>query len=194
MIAHIIKNVQKIEYYTKEVMKLRIISGIYKGRKLKGFDIEGTRPTMDRVKESLFAMLQNSLKDATCLDLYAGSGALGIEALSNGAKSITLVDNNKIAISTIKENTKGMEYVSIIETDAFRLHEHINQKFNLIFLDPPYHENLVGPTLQYLKEHDFLETGAIIVCEYEEEKFEIDDFLLLKSRKYGKKCIKILKF
>ncbi len=174
--------------------KLRIISGIYKGRNLKGFDIDGTRPTMDRVKESLFAMIQNDLKGANCLDLYAGSGALGIEALSNGASQVTLVDQNKMAIEIMKENIKGMESVAIIHTDALKLHEHIKQKFNLVFLDPPYHKQLIGPTLQYLKEQDFLEAGAIVVCEYEEEKFDCDDFSLLKERMYGKKCIKILKF
>lgn len=172
---------------------LRIISGIYKGRNLKGFDIDGTRPTMDRVKESLFGMIQSNVKDSNCLDLYAGSGALGIEALSNGASHVTLVDQNKVAINTIKENIKGMESISIIHTDAFKLHDHIKQKFNLVFLDPPYHKQLIEPTLQYLKEHNFLEKDAIVVCEYEEE-FNYDGFLLLKSRKYGKKYIKILKF
>lgn len=173
---------------------MRIISGIYKGRKLKGFDIDGTRPTMDRIKESLFGMIQNNIKGSNCLDLYAGSGALGIEALSNGASHVTLVDQNKIAINTIQENTKGMKSISIIHTDAFKLHDHIEQKFNLIFLDPPYHEQLIGPTLQYLREHNFLEKDAIVVCEYEEENFNYDGFSLLKSRTYGKKNIKILKF
>ncbi|MCI9233709.1 MAG: 16S rRNA (guanine(966)-N(2))-methyltransferase RsmD [Bacilli bacterium] len=175
-------------------MILRIISGIYKGRNLNGFDIEGTRPTMDRVKESLFAMIQNNIKGSNCLDLYAGSGALGIEALSNGANHVTLVDENKIAIKIMKENTRGMKEITILHTDAFQLHNHIEQKFNLIFLDPPYHKNLIFPTLEYLKEHDFLEKGAIVICEYEEECFDSKDFEVLKERIYGKKRIKILKF
>ena len=174
--------------------KLRIISGIYKGRNLKGFDIDGTRPTMDRVKESLFAMIQNDIKGSNCLDLYAGSGALGIEAFSNGANQVTLVDQNQVAINIMKENIKGMESITIIHSDAFKLHNYTNQKFNLVFLDPPYHKELIGPTLQYLKEHDFLEKEAIIVCEYEEEDFNYDGFTLLKMRKKKKKNIKILKF
>lgn len=173
---------------------MRIISGIYKGRNLKGFDIDGTRPTMDRVKESLFAMIQNDIKGSNCLDLYAGSGSLGIEALSNGANYVTLVDQSKVAIDTIKENTKGMKSITIIHADAFKLHDHIKQKFNLVFLDPPYHKQLIGPTLQYLKKNNFLEKGAIVVCEYEEEQFDDTDFSLLKMRTYGKKNIKILKF
>ena len=73
---------------------MRIISGKYKGKKLKGFDIDGTRPTMDRVKESLFGIIQNYIYDSMVLDLFAGSGALGLEAISNGAKKVIFVDNN----------------------------------------------------------------------------------------------------
>ena len=81
---------------------MKIISGKYKGRNIVGYDINGTRPTMDRVKESLFAMIQNYIDNSNCLDLFAGSGNLGLEALSNGASSCTFIDNNKIAIKTIK--------------------------------------------------------------------------------------------
>ena len=91
------------------MVKLRIISGKYKGRNLKGFDIDGTRPTMDRVKESLFAMIQREVKDANCLDLFAGSGALGIEALSNGANSCVFVDKNKIAININFQQQAGFQ-------------------------------------------------------------------------------------
>ena len=85
---------------------MRVISGKYKGKKLDGFNIEGTRPTMDRVKESMFALIQNEIKDAICLDLFAGSGSLGIEALSNGAKKCYFVDKNQIAIETIIKKQK----------------------------------------------------------------------------------------
>ena len=88
------------------VKKVRIISGKYRGKKLQGFDIDGTRPTMDRVKESLFAMIQTELEDSKCLDLFAGSGALGLEALSMGAKSCDFIDHNQIAIKTIKKILK----------------------------------------------------------------------------------------
>ena len=87
---------------------MRVISGKYKGRKLKGFDILGTRPTMDRVKESLFGIIQNYITDKTCLDLFAGTGALGIEALSMGAKECYFVDNNSEAIHILKENTYNL--------------------------------------------------------------------------------------
>ena len=99
---------------------MRVISGKYKGRILEGFDIKGTRPTMDRVKESMFASIQLYLKDSICLDLFAGSGSLGIEALSNGAKKCYFVDNNKIAIEKIKKNTLGIDNKEIIQKDCFK--------------------------------------------------------------------------
>ena len=96
---------------------MRVISGKYKGRLLDGFNINGTRPTMDRVKESMFAMIQNYIKDKVVLDLFAGSGSLGIEALSNGAKICYFVDNNKIAIDIIKKNTNGIDNKVIFKKD-----------------------------------------------------------------------------
>lgn len=173
---------------------MRIISGKYKGRALKGFDIDGTRPTMDRVKESLFAMIQNEVKNSTCLDLYAGSGALGIEALSNGALSCLFVDNNKIAINTIKENTKMIDGAYVINSDAFEIHQKVTEQYNLVFLDPPYHLHLIDKSLSYLIEHNLLKEDAIIVCEYEEEEFSNDNFEEKKRKKYGNKWVKILKY
>lgn len=173
---------------------MRIISGKYKGRNLKGFDMEGTRPTMDRVKESLFAMIQMYLKESDCLDLYAGSGALGLEALSNGALSCLLVDQNPKAIQTIEENAKGITGTTILKSHAFDIHKKINQKFDIVFLDPPYHLNLIGPSLDYLEKYQLLKKNAIIVCESEEEEYLANHFEVLKEKKYGNKKIKILKW
>ena len=83
---------------------MRVISGFLKGREIKGYDIEGTRPTMDRVKESVFGSIQNYIDESVCLDLFAGSGNLGIECISNGASICYFVDNNKIAINVINDN------------------------------------------------------------------------------------------
>ena len=88
----------------KGVVIMRVISGKYKGRKIEGYNIEGTRPTQDRVKESLFAMIQEELYDSTILDLFTGSGNLGIEALSNGSKKAYFVDNNTECIKILKKN------------------------------------------------------------------------------------------
>ena len=99
---------------------MRIISGKLKGRKIDGFDLDGTRPTMERVKESLFAMIQNDLNESNVLDLFAGSGNLGIEAISQGAKKATLVDYNAKAIKVIRKNMDTL---------------NINQSINVICSD-----------------------------------------------------------
>ena len=172
---------------------MRVISGKYKGKKLNGFDIEGTRPTMDRVKESLFSMIQNYIKGSTVLDLFAGSGSLGIEALSNGAKSVYLIDNNIKLINIIKENTKDMnEEIHILKGDYKDILKLIKEiKFDIIFLDPPYKLNLVNDCINKIHEYDLLNKNGIIVCEYEDEKIYTEYYKLIKEKKYGSKNIKI---
>ena len=170
---------------------MRIISGKYKRKQLKGFNIVGTRPTMNRVKESMFAMIQNNLKDKVILDLFAGSGSLGIEALSNGAKICYFIDNNKIAIDTIKKNTTGIDNKIIIKKDCFDALKEFDIKFDVILLDPPYHDNLMNKVLDKIKEYDLLNENGIIVCEIEEE-FKTD-YQIIKEKKYGSKKVIILK-
>ena len=180
-------------------MKLRIISGKYKGRIIKGFNIEGTRPTMERVKESLFAMIQNNLKDAIVLDLFAGSGNLGIESLSNGARKAIFVDKNNICAKTIQENIKNLkieEETLILNKDyKLALKDLINQKIkvDVVFLDPPYHENLLNESLDKLIKSKVLNEDALIVVEYEKES-PICSLNLLKERRYGDKNIKIYEY
>ena len=170
---------------------MRIISGKYKGKKLDGFDIEGTRPTMDRVKESLFGIIQNNLKDSICLDLFAGSGSLGIEALSNGASICYFVDKNKQILNILKNNLKGIENSFLIEKDyLMALEELKTKKFDIIFLDPPYKDNLITPSIQKIMEFDMLNKDGIIVCEYENEDIKCD-LKLLKTKKYGSKKVNI---
>ena len=173
---------------------MRIISGKYKGRNLKGFDIDGTRPTMDRVKESLMAMIQGYIPDSICLDLFAGSGSLGIEALSNGAKSCTFCDNSNIAIKTIEENTyKIEEEIHIIKTDYKVFLETINTKFDIIFLDPPYKFNLINSCLELINKNNLLTDNGLIVLEYENEEINPLNYELYKQKKYGDKNILILR-
>ena len=170
---------------------MKVISGKYKGRKLDGFDIEGTRPTMDRVKESLFGIIQNNLKDSICLDLFAGSGSLGIEALSNGASICYFVDKNKQILNILKNNLKGIENSFLIEKDyLMALEELKTKKFDIIFLDPPYKDNLITPSIQKITDFNMLNKDGIIVCEYENEDIKCD-LKLLKTKKYGSKKVNI---
>ncbi len=172
---------------------MHIISGKYKGKKLKGFDIDGTRPTMDRVKESVFAMIQGVLPGSKVLDLFSGSGALGIEAISNGASKGVLVDNNSISVKTIKENIKNMEDdIEVLNMDYKKFLKETEDKFDIIFLDPPYRKGLMGKAIRIIEERDLLNEGGIIVCEYEVNDFECN-LPLWKEKSYGLKKVKIFK-
>lgn len=170
---------------------MRIISGKYKGKKLEGFNIEGTRPTLDRVKESLFGMIQTYIQNSQVLDLFAGSGALGLEAISNGAKTCYLIDNNKEAIKTIKQNSQNFdEDLKIINIDYKKFLKETNEKFDIIFLDPPYKENQMDKSLRIIEERNLLNKDGIVVCEYEigNSKTNLN---LIKEKSYGSKKIKI---
>ena len=175
---------------------MKIISGKYKGKVLKGFDIDGTRPTMDRVKESMFAMIQNHLQDSVCLDLFAGSGNLGLEALSEGAKKCYFVDYNPKAIRTIRKNGEvcnALDHMEIIHKsyqDALLFFQRENVKFDIVFLDPPYQANLISKVFTMLKKLDLLKKDALIVCEFEHEELS-SIFPLWKERKYGSKKVYI---
>ena len=113
---------------------MRIISGKYKGIFLEGFDIDGTRPTMDRIKESMFGTIQNKIKDSICLDLFAGSGSLGLEAISSGAKKIIFVDENLKVIDILKKNIikcQNLKDYEIINSDYQKALNNLkNVKFN----------------------------------------------------------------
>lgn len=179
---------------------MKIISGIYKGRNLFGFDIDGTRPTMDRVKESLFAMLQNNIRDSIVLDLFSGSGNLGIEALSEGAKYSYLVDSNYKATKIIEKNinTIGIENVEIINLDfkkALSNFKDKNIKFDLIFLDPPYKTKYIEESINLIEEYNLLNENGIIICESDDfDKIVYSEtFQSVKDKKYGDKYIVLLK-
>ena len=180
---------------------MKIISGKYKGRVIKGFNVNGTRPTMDRVKESVFAMIQDYIKDSIFLDLYSGSGNIGIEAISNGSKKAYLVDNNMVAIKTIKENINALKIdnIDVIKEDAVnQLNNFINTgiKFDIIFLDPPYHTNELDKSLTIINNNlCLLGKRAIIVCETEIkiDYQKYDNLMIYKTRKYGSKEVTILK-
>ena len=164
---------------------MKVISGKYKGRKLDGFDIDGTRPTMDRVKESLFAIIQNYISESIVL------------ALSEGAKYAYLVDKNIKCIKAIENNIKniGIENVKIIHNDYRKVLKDINKKFDLIFLDPPYKTNCIEESIKLIDEYDLLNDNGIIVCESDniDKIIYTDKFNAIKDRHYGDKYIVLLK-
>ncbi len=178
---------------------MKVISGFLKGRKIDGFNLEGTRPTMDRVKESLFAMIQNYIPDSTCLDLFAGSGSLAIEAISMGAKCAYLIDNNKKAISIVNKNINNFnisEKCNVINMDYLVfLNSFSDEKFDIIFLDPPYKTDYINKALYVIYNNSILNNDGIIVCETDNlKKIDyMDRFDVIKQKKYGDKLIVILK-
>lgn len=176
---------------------MRIISGKYKGLQLKGFDIEGTRPTMDRVKESMFAMIQGNIKDSIVLDLFAGSGNLGIEAMSNGSKITYFVDANKIATKMIEDNLTKIhaeEEYHVLKMDYKKALKEFQMKdiqFDVVLLDPPYRLHFIDDILKLLVKYNLLKKDAIVVCEYDKEEIHSDTLNCIKEKRYGDKYVKI---
>lgn len=175
---------------------MRVISGVYKGKILQGFDIEGTRPTMDRVKESMFGSIQNYVKNSVCLDLFAGSGSLGIEALSNGADSCYFVEKHDLIYKVLEKNLSNVSNSFLFKKDykdALKYFSNNGIKFDIVFLDPPYKLCLINDILDFIYNNDLLTDNGIIVCEYEVEDVFSKYFNLLKSKKYGTKIVDIYK-
>ncbi len=172
---------------------MRVISGKYKGKNIMGFNVLGTRPTMDRVKESMFGMIQNNIKNSVCLDLFAGSGSLGIEALSNGAKECYFVEKNSEIYNILKDNLDGIDNSILIKGDYLdALKNFVGKvKFDIVFLDPPYKMNLISDILDFIFSNDLLNDNGLIVCEFEDEVLDISRFELYKSKKYGTKKVNV---
>ena len=177
---------------------MKVISGLLKGRNIEGFNIEGTRPTMDRVKESIFSTIQFEIRDSVVLDLFAGSGNLGIEAISNGASKCYFVDNNKIAINTINKNIKTFNIEDksiIIKNDYMNALDSLrNTIFDIVFLDPPYKDNYIDSSIKFLLKNNMLNDEALIICEYDKDiNREYDLLDEIKTKKYGDKFVTIFK-
>lgn len=179
---------------------MRVISGKLKGRSILGYDISGTRPTMDRVKESVFAMIQDYLDKSVVLDLFAGSGNLGIEALSNGALKVYFNDNNKKCVNIIQKNLSNFDLLNdnvvtnMDYKEVLKYYTNNKIKFDLVFLDPPYKEHITNGIIEYLLNNNLLNNSSLIICEVNDKDTFINDKLLLfKERNYGDKKIIIYK-
>lgn len=152
---------------------LQIIAGKYRGRKLPFSDVFGLRPTPNKVRETLFNWLQFELPNKTCLDLFAGSGALSFEAISRGAKSVVCVEKNPIAFQNLTKNKQhlNLKKLEIIQQDALIFLSNPSPYcFDFVFIDPPFKQNLIKKTLKTLMQTNFVTSGSKI---YIESEFEI---------------------
>ncbi len=174
---------------------MRVITGKARGVNLKTPEGLATRPTADRVKEALFSVIQFDIPNARVLDLFGGTGQLGIEALSRGAKSAVFVDAGEPACALIRENlrrTKLENQAVVIRADYLAYLSRCKEKFDIIFLDPPYAEVFLENSIKSIAEIDILQSGGIIVCERPLGKdlpWEYPGFSRSKDYKYGKTLI-----
>ncbi len=174
---------------------MRVISGTARGRKLKANEGLDTRPTSDRVKESVFNIILRYVFDAEVLDLFGGTGNLGIEALSRGAKHCVFVEQNKKSCDILRENVVGLGFKDssdIYQTDAFSALTKLNSnkaKFDLIFLDPPYGMGYVEKAIKEIDKLDLLSEDGLIVSEFDNVDVvpeEIGEFKIDRVQKYGR--------
>ena len=176
---------------------MRVISGTARGTVLKTPDGMKTRPTADRVKEALFSIIQFDLPGATVLDLFGGTGQLGIEAMSRGAQRAFFVDASDAACALIRENLKRTSFIDqskVMRADFRNFLKNAVEKFDIIFLDPPYMEDFLEISLKMITEIDILQSGGIIVTERPIEKvLDLDFSGYSKSRdyRYGKAVLTV---
>lgn len=155
--------------------KVRIIAGEWRSRQLAFTELPGLRPTPDRVRETLFNWLQNVIYGSRCLDLFAGSGALGFEAASRGAKRVIQVENNSVACKFLAENAKllNARQVKVVNSDVFRFLAGDAEPFDIVFMDPPFKKDQVMQTCQWLEDKVWLAETAKIYIETE-RGFDLD--------------------
>ncbi len=168
---------------------MRVVSGKFRGRTLVAPDGLDVRPTTDRVKENLFNLLQFRIRDAVVLDLFAGSGALGIECISREAKEVWFVDQSAKSIAAINKNLRGAEFFGGIKHDDFRavLSSFASKRFDLIFLDPPYSKGLGEQAIEIIRDLNLLSEGGLVVFEHlAEVPYEpCEGMRVADCRKYG---------
>jgi len=176
---------------------MRIISGEYRGRKLLTPLNNDVRPTTDKVKEAMFSILMPYTEGANCLDLFAGTGGLGLEALSRGAAHCVFCDKDRASIALIKENIKrcGAESKSkVVFGDYMKALEHANEKFDIIIIDPPYYSGIYEKCFANIEKLDLLSDEGIIIAEHEKNGGLSDSFgkyIKIKERSYGKTVLSL---
>lgn len=181
---------------------MRIISGKARGTKLYTLEGENTRPTLDRVKESLFNIIQNKIPSCVFLDLFAGSGSIGLEAISRGAEKAILCDKEKKAIEIIKKNvekTHSEKQVELYQMSFEKLLEtKLKEKIDIVYIDPPYKTKFATEALKIMLDKDLLKQETIIIIETDEEERIIEEINklsieIIDQRKYGRANLIFLK-
>ena len=156
---------------SKAMGEVRVIAGLWRGRKLSVLNAEGLRPTTDRVKETLFNWLMMDVANARCLDCFAGSGSLGIEALSRQAQAVVFLEKFANAAKQLKKNLASLktDKGTVINTDTltYLSQKNSTEPFEIIFIDPPFHHNLVPQVLTLLQQNNWLAENALIYVETE---------------------------
>ncbi len=181
---------------------MKVISGILKGRNIIGYNIDGTRPTMDRVKESIFSMIQDKVKESSVLDLFSGSGNYGIEAISNGSEIVYFNDKNRECIKIIKKNLDNFNIINksiILNLDYLKCLDYLSKndiKFDLVFLDPPYKLDCINDILKYLIKNKLLNINAYVIVELTNNNLDdnYNNLVKIKEKHYGEKIVFIYKY
>ena len=173
---------------------MRIISGKARGTKLYTLDSNITRPTLDRVKESVFNIIQNNIIESVFVDLFSGSGAIGLEAASRGAKKVILCEKDKNAANVIKKNiekTHLNENTILYNMNYEKMIEELNEKIDIIYIDPPYKTDLAYESLKKMIELELITNDTLIIVETDEEERIIKqmnelEIEIINKRKYGR--------
>ena len=177
---------------------MRIITGTARGKRL--ITVEGSdlvRPTPEKVKEAIFSSIQFDIEGRRILDLFAGCGQLGIEALSRGAESAVFVDSSDVSVGTVKKNLLGTDFeekARVIRSDYSAYLARCNEKFDIAFLDPPYHANLLEKALEDVCE--YMSDYGIVICEHPSDiklGNTVKDFSLYREYKFGKILVSVYK-
>ena len=178
---------------------MRIISGEKRGLKLSTLDGNHTRPTKDNVREAIFSRFQFTIKGCKILDLFAGTGAMGLEALSRGAEKVIFVENDFKALQVLKKKillAKYEEASNIYSIDVLRYLRDVQNKFDIIFLDPPYMDNYYNKVLDLIIERDILVQNGLVIVESKKNTLFLQEsslFLMEKEKTYGKTTVTYLR-
>ena len=177
---------------------MRIIAGKAGGLRLKSLKNRDVRPTLDRVKESMFSIIAFYVPDTEVLDLFAGFGSLGIEALSRGAKNADFVEINKRHLQIIEDNLDKanlQESADLYQSDVYDYLKSCQKKYDLIFMDPPYKKGMSKKTIDLIIKNNLLKAEGLIINEKsaDEETEEFEDLSIIKNKKYGNSLLTIYK-